>query len=218
MLKKVGRIVFFVGICFLALVFLLLLFPGLKEGFSWSEVPYLLAGIGILLAVGVLWWLAQGRSLRRSALGLLVLLVPTGIYSLVAGQHLWAHYQGARLADATHITSYQESFIEWPGFDGPVGLTIELTLEYPVGAKGLVYPPELRVGRALEISRNSLSATVTSGAGYFKDHHIDATVGPLTLLKNVLFQSYFPDRFADKRLDPSGTTRFVFHLYPGTVA
>ena len=49
----------------LALASLALLLPGLKEGFSFEEMPFLLAGAVVLAGVGVLWWYGTGRSLAR---------------------------------------------------------------------------------------------------------------------------------------------------------
>jgi hypothetical protein len=224
--KLVLRIVVFIALVAAAGVGFLLLFPGLKEGMSQEELPALIGGIGALLLLGLVWWLVCGRSLKLSILGWLVLALPTALGLSQAGQLIAADIQGRRLAAAVAIEAYQEAPILWPGFDGPVGLTIGFDLVHPTGVTALILPPEIRMAPELDIPRDKLNATQTSGSGYFKDYYLDQSVGDLTLLKAVLFQRLYENDSFERdyekwvsayQFTPGSRTHLVFHLLPGTI-
>ncbi|MDP6706876.1 MAG: hypothetical protein QF893_11080, partial [Alphaproteobacteria bacterium] len=122
------------------------------------------------------------------------------------------------LARSLSITEYRETMIEWPGFDGPVGVVVEIEVSHDSAPDGLVYAPEIRMGPIIEVPLDDAFATLTSGSGYFKDYHIDQEVGPLALLKAVLFRSRPARNQPPRRLDASGRSRFTFRLFPGTIA
>ena len=224
-MKLALRVFVFIGLVAVAALALLLLFPGLKEGGSQDEVPALLGGVALFLLLGLVWWLVCGRSLKLSALGWLVLALPTFLYLTQAGQLIAADWEGRRLTEAVGIENYEETPILWPGFDGPVGLTVSFDLVHPEGATALILPPEVRMGPALEIARDKLSFTRTGGSGYFKDSYMEEPVGDLALLKSVLFQRlYVNDSFEPKYkwnsgfdFAPGARTRLTFHLHPGTL-
>ena len=225
-MKLVLRCLVFVGLVAAAGLALLLLFPGLKEGMSQEELPALLGGTVALLLLGLLWWLVCGRSLKLSILGWLVLALPTAIGLSQAGRLVAANLQGLRLASLARIEDYKETPIVWPGFDGPVGLTISFDLVHPDDVSALILPPEIRMGPDLDIPRNELNSTRTGGSGYFKDNYLDRTVGDLTLLKTVLFQHLYVNDSVDQESEkwlsayhfaPGGRTRLTFHLLPGTI-
>ena len=180
------RIIVFIGLVAVAALALLLLLPGLKEGVSQEQVPALFGGVALFLLLGLVWWLVCGRSLKPSVLGWLVLALPTAAYLVQAGQLIAADLEGRRLAKAASIENYEETPILWPGFDGPVGLTVSFDLVHPEGITALILPPEIRMGPALEIARDKLSFTQTSGSGYFKDSYVEAPVGDLALLKSMV--------------------------------
>ena len=219
------------GLVFIALVVvagsaILMQLPALKEGLSQEDLPALAVGIGLFLLLGVLWWLVCGRSVKGSLLGWLVLAVPTAVYLVQAGQLVAADLQGRRLAEAVRIEGYEETPIRWPGFDGPVGLTVRFDLVHPEGVSGLILPPEIRMGPDLEIPRDRLNFTQTSGSGYFKDSYLEAPVGDLALLKSVLFQRLYANDSFERdyeqwvsafRFAPGPRTRLVFHLHPGAI-
>jgi hypothetical protein len=215
-MKTFGRLVLFALLCAVSAAALLLLFPGLKEGFSRSEIPLLLGVVAALFALGGLSWFAGGRGAWRRA-GLAVLMVP-GIVSLViVGRLVAAQLEGARLAERLKIENYREEPIRWDGFDGPVGVTVAFDLVHPAGSKGVIYPPQIRMGRFVEIPNGVLVSTRSSGGGYFKDHYLEEKVGPLALLKPVTFQELYEERFASRRFDPGRLTHLTYHLYPGTL-
>ncbi len=225
-MKWALRALVFIGLLAAAAAALLLLFPGLKEGVSQEELPALIGGLGLFVLLGLLWWLVCGRSLKLSLVGWLVLALPTAVGLAQAGRLIAANLQGLRLASDSGIEGYQETPIQWPGFDGPVGLTISFDLVHPEGVSALILPPEIRMGPDLDIPRDKLNPTQTAGSGYFKNYYLEKPVGDLTLLKTVLFQHlYANDSFGQDyekwvsayRLAPGGRTRLTFHLLPGTI-
>ncbi len=201
----------------IALASLALLLPGLKEGFSFGEMGLLLGGAVVLAGVGVLWWYGTGRSLARAAVGLAILALPFLASLWIAGQYTVARIGGLWLTSSTEITDYQETEIGWPGFDGPVGLRVDIELRHGIAPGGIVYSPEIRMGPSISVPLNKAFATLTSGGGYFKDYHLDREVGDLTLLKVVLFRDWPVGDKRPRRLDDSGRSRFSFHLFPGIV-
>jgi hypothetical protein len=54
----------------------------------------------------------------------------------------WSQEEGQRLAKAVSIEAYEEAPILWPGFDGPVGLTVGFDLFRPEGLTALILPPD----------------------------------------------------------------------------
>jgi hypothetical protein len=216
-MKTLGRILFFIAILIVSALSLLLLFPGMKEGLSWRETPFYFAGAAGLVVVGALWWLACGRSWLKAAVGWAVLAIPLYL-GLTAGVSLVAaHLRGQRLQSGASIENYRETPILWPGFAGPVGLTVSLDLIHPAGAQGRIYPPEIRMGPVLAIASDRLFASYTSGSGYFEDNYVDEDVGDLVLLKTVLHQSLHEPRRASTGFESGGRSRLTYHLYPGTL-
>ncbi len=225
-MKTLGLVLSYVVLVAVSAVGLVFLFPMMKEGTSLSELPILLAGMGLFVLLGALWWLARGRSLRKAAVAWMILAVPCLAYVALAGSLVTAYFGGLRLAKDVAIEDFSEAPIHWPGFDGPVGLTIQFELVHPGGISALILPPEIRMGPAIEVPRDVLSVSHTSGSGYFKDGYLDAPVGPLTLLKTALFQRIYVNDQAEQEyqswtsayeFEPGGRTRLTFHLHPGTI-
>jgi hypothetical protein len=212
-----ARIAFFLLLCLASAAGMFLLFPFLKEGSSQSELPLFLGAAGTLAVLAIAWWFVCGRSLGKTIVGCLVLALPFGLHLLQAALLVQADIEGRRLPDRIEITSYRESPILWPGFDGPVGLDIELEITHPDGTEGSIYAPEFRMGPPLAIPRDVAISTLTTGGGYFKDGYLDQPVGDLAILKSVLFQELYAERFANRRFEPGGLTRLTYHLYPGTL-
>lgn len=225
-MKLAFRILVFLGLVAASAVAIFINLPGLKEGVSQDDVPMLLGAVGILLLLGLLWWLVCGRSLKWSLAGWLVLALPTILNLHQAARLVLADWQGRRLAEAVRIEGYSEAPILWPGFDGPVGLTLRFDLIHPEGVSALILPPEIRMGPELEVPRDRLNSTQTGGSGYFKDLYLEAPVGDLALLKSVLFQRLYANQSFGRdyeqwvsafRFAPGPRTRLVFHLHPGAV-
>ena len=146
---------------------LVFLFPMMKEGTSLGELPLLLSGMGFFVLLGALWWLARGRSLRKAAVAWAILTVPCLTYAALAGSRITAYFDGLRLAKDVAIETFSEAPIHWPGFDGPVGLSIQFQLVHPDGISALILPPEIRMGPAIEVPHDVLSVSHTGGSGYF---------------------------------------------------
>ena len=211
------RIIFFLSLCMAAAIAMLLLFPGLKEGTSQSELPLYLGTAGGLAVFAFAWWFVCGKSRAKTIVGCLVLALPFGLHLLLTALLILANIEGRRLPGRVTITDYRETPIQWPGFDGPVGLDVELELTHPKGTKGVIYAPEIRMSPALTIPRSVAFSTLTSGGGYFKDGYLEQPVGDLAILKSVLFQELYPERFANRRFEPGERTRLTYHLFPGTL-
>jgi hypothetical protein len=225
-MKTLGLILSYGVLVVLSALGLLFLFPLMKEGASLGELPMLLGGLGLFVLTGALWWLARGRSVAKAAAAWVILAVPSIAYIGQAGALVTAYFGGLRLAQDVAIENFSEVPIHWPGFDGPVGVTISFDAVHPDRASALILPPEIRMGPALDIPRSVLSASRTSGSGYFKDYYLDQPVSPLTLLKTVLFQRLYVNRQAEQEyqnwtsaydFEAGGRTRLVYNLHPGTI-
>lgn len=225
-MKTFGRLLLFVAIVALSALGLLMLLPGMKEGVSWEETPFYVGGALGFPVLGVVWWYACGRSLAKAVPAWIVLALPTLGSAAIAFSLVTAYFEGQRLAGAVDIEGYSETPIRWPGFDGPVGLTVRFDLVHPTGLSALLLPPEVRMGPALDIPRNLLSSTQTGGSGYFKDTYLETPVGDLALLKTVLFQRHYVNDQAEQEyqnwtsaldFDADGRTAITYHLHPGIV-
>jgi hypothetical protein len=216
-MKRAARVLAFIVLCLSAAAGLVLLFPSAKEGYSWSDLPLLLGNAGALFGLAGLWWLIVGRSASRAAIGWVILAIPIVLTLTVIVLLLAARIEGARLAKAVRIEHYAEAPILWPGFDGPVGMEITITLRHPEGVDALIAPPEIRMAPVVDIPADRLYATRTNGAGYFKDHYLENKTGPIALLKSVLVQSLYAERFASRRFEAGEVTKLRYHLHPGTV-
>ena len=220
------RTVLFLVILGLAGFGLFMLLPLVKEGSSMDDLAVIGSVIAAALVLGLIWWLAVGRTLELALLGWGVLALPVAAHGAIAVSLLVAYYQGYRLATATEITDYHEEPIMWPGFDGPVGVTVTLGLAHPSGASAVIQPPEIRMGPKVDIKRQHLVASLRSGSGYFKDNYLEKPVGALVLLKPVLFQRVFRNEAARRSLyrwsasadfAAGERTALTYHLLPGTV-
>jgi hypothetical protein len=221
------RVLGFVLLLLAAAFAVLLSFPFLKEGSSWGEIPLYLGIAGACIAVGAVWWVVSGFSWRRALLGWLVLLVPITAHLSLVGGLVFDRFQGERDARRTAIAKYSEEPIAWPGFDGPVGLRIELELNHREDmTRRLIDPPEIRMGPELDIPYDKLSSTQTGGSGYFKDFYLEKKTGNLALLKTVLNQRLFENTSAESeylkwnasaRFNGDGTTRLTYFLLPGII-
>lgn len=217
-MKVFGRIVLLIVLCLAALAAAGMLLPLIKEGASWSDLPLILGAVAGLTALGAVWWWVSGNSLRRAAAGLVIVALPIAAHVLVGGGLIAGRLMGLLLPGQVSVVNYRETPIQWAGFDGPVGLELRFDLDQPFWAGGLVRAPEIRMGPFIDVPDDKLSATHTSGGGYFKDYYLKRQVGPLVVLKPVLFQKVHTPSHATKRLADESPTRLVYYLYPGTVA
>jgi hypothetical protein len=224
--RRFGLIALFAAIVAVSGVGLLVQFPGMKEGISQEELPFYFGGMVALAVLGAVWWLAVGRSVAKALPIWIILAIPTIGAGATAVSLIVAGFEGSRLARSVSIENFSETPIHWPGFDGPVGLTWRFELVHPARLSALILPPEIRMGPAVEIPRNLLSASRTTGSGYFKDGYLVTPVGPLALLKTVVFQRFYENHQARQeyqkwtsalRFDAAGRTQIVYNLHPGMV-
>lgn len=225
-MKTAARAVLLVVIVCASTLGVLALLPFAKEGSSWGDMPIFAAAIGTALLLGLVWWLAVGRSLPRALIGWAILLVPLIAHGAVVTSLVMARIDGQRLAETLRIVNYRENPIVWPGFDGPIGLEMSLELRHPSGTDARILPPEIRMGPTLHIPLDKLSASRRSGSGYFKNTYLEKPAGDLTLLKAVLFQRVFANpavRNPNYKWTPSAEftrsdrTAVTYFLLPGTV-
>jgi len=221
-----ARFVFGLAIVVLSALGLLGLLPFAKEGLSQDLVPAFLGGIAAFLVLGLLWWLAVRRSLLKALPLWIVLALPVLAYAAATVGLLWAQFNGSRIGKTARIENYSEAPIQWPGFQGPVGWRIAFDLRHPEDLRGLIVPPEVRMGPSVAIPRDRLAATRTNGSGTFKSSYLAEEYPPLALLKTVLFQRRHGTSgaaeaegawSAARRFDSSGRTALEYHLYPGVV-
>lgn len=64
-MKTFFRIVLLIIIICASVLSLFVLIPFVKEGSSWGDMPLFAGVIGAALALGLIWWLAVGRSVPR---------------------------------------------------------------------------------------------------------------------------------------------------------
>ena len=227
MLAQAVRGFFFAMMVVIALLGLAVLLPFLKEGYGRGELPLLAGGIGFYLILALIWWLAVRRRFGATLLGISILGLPALAYLLLAGDIVFNLMKGIYLASQIEITDYREDVIVWPGFDGPVGLRIDVMLEHPKGPDGLITGPELRMApnRDLEPGRGQASI-----AGYLREELTDGAEGAdgaLGLLRpsgrQGLYRNPQPasprDIWTSQSYFSAGaTTRLTYWLFPGTVA
>ncbi|MGI9465203.1 MAG: hypothetical protein ACR2OM_14760 [Aestuariivirgaceae bacterium] len=220
------RVFLFLAILCASVFGLLLYLPFGKEGAAWNDLPIFIGVSSSALVLAFIWWTAVGFSLRKALIAWPVLFLPFAAHGLTAIGLLYERFVASRLPQQLTVTSYKEEPIIWPGFDGPVGYRVTFDLDHPTGLDRLINPPEIRMGPPVDIPYASLSATQTSGSGYFKDTHLDKKTGNMALLKTVLFQRHFEnpagrydiDKWSSHvRFNPLGKTRLTYNLLPGIV-
>jgi hypothetical protein len=183
-----GRIAGLLLVAVLSAGALLFLLPGLKEGFDASDLPMLGTGAAGLLVAAAVWLRLSGGAIR--VLGMLVLAGPLCAYLFVPAKLLLNVWKGRHLAARTRITEFRATPIEWPGFDGPIGLRLEVGVDRPDGLAGNLFPPKIGAGGA-----------PLTGEGYFRYYQPHLGEPP------------FPPRAAPYTFPP----RLVYDLYPSSV-
>jgi hypothetical protein len=178
------------------------LFPWLKEGHDVDELP-LFAGmtIGLALLAFVAWKALRARPPLLAA-GLLGLLLPLAAYGLLTLDILWDEWRGRSLARGARIVSVREAPIEWAGFDGPVGLRLEIELEHQVRLEGNLYPPKLRMGDVAVPGRRDYFGRMFGGS-------------EAAFLHQPVFQ--FAGRWNEQPSLQGSPARLSYDLYPWKV-
>ena len=219
-MKLAGAILVFVLICAISAWLFLASVPALVHRVT-PELDQTLLILAGLLALAIIWWFVSSRRWTIALVGWLILAVPFSAHALWQGTTLLADRKGVSLSRVMTVENFRETPIFWDGFEGPVGVTIELDLVHPLGLDGLVFTPQIRMAPVYDIAAEDLQSTRTFSGGYFRDWYISEKVGDLTLLKPVLFQNLYKDNPPDHdidNLDASGRTHLVYHLHPGTVS
>jgi len=199
------------GTVLLALAALFFLLPGLKEGFSRAELPYYAGAAASMALLAGIWWFATGRRLAYAAPPLAVLAVPLLAYLALIADFALAAHEARRFANSVKIVGYTEQRIQWPGFDGPVGVRLTLELSHGVPPGGVLYAPELSMA-PLGATEGGIYHRLIVGSGYAGN--ADGPDAPVTLLKEVLFR--VPPRTAPP-LDDGGRSSLTYDLLPGIV-
>jgi hypothetical protein len=149
------RIALVVVLLALAVLSLLFLLPSLKEGYDVEELALFGAVLlGLIALVGLAWLGLRGKP-ALLAVSLAGLSLPLVAYSLLVADIAVDEWRGRQLSRSVRILSLRETPIEWPGFDGPVGVRLEIELQHEVRIPGNLYAPKLRMaGPALPTRRD----------------------------------------------------------------
>ncbi len=86
-MKTFFRVVLLIIIICASVLSLFVLMPFAKEGSSWGDMPLFAGTVGAALGLGLIWWLAVGRSVpRRGSRGGYFSDAVIGTESAVAGR------------------------------------------------------------------------------------------------------------------------------------
>jgi hypothetical protein len=220
------RALLLVVILCLAILAVLAFIPFGKEGSSRSDAFIMLGVVGGAFVLAFIWWLAVGRSLKKALIGWVILLMPTFMHGGTALMLLLAIFEESRFQQSVRIENYREKPIQWPGFDGPIGLELSFDLRHPAGSNVMLLPPEIHMGPDLRLTHDTLTASLTGGSGYLKNYYLSEPLGDLVLLKPVMFQRVFKNPTGDAStgfisssapLKSGDVTGLTYHLLPGIV-
>lgn len=198
-LPTIVRVLLFLLIYIGSAVALFCLLPLLKEGYDIEHLPFF-AGVagGLLLTVWIWLRLGTGR-LRSVGVGLLILALAP--YLFLCGKLVVNEWRGRHIGRQIRITRLNAHPIEWPNFDGPVGVRLEIELEHPV-IKGILHSPNIAMTGRLSLSRRD----------HFYWFFQDCKLG---FLASPLFNPLSLDAVAP--FEQPRPTLVVYDLYPGTV-
>lgn len=193
------RILLFLLICVGSVVALFCLLPWLKKGYDIEQLPFF-AGVagGLLLTVWI--WRRFGTGWLRPV-GICLLLMALAPYLLLCGKLVVDEWRGRRIERQIRITQLSARPIEWPDFDGPVGIRLEVELEHPV-IKGILHPPKIAMTERQSLSRKDHFYR------FFQDYKRAFLASPLS-------DSLSLDAFSP--FDQPRPIRVVYDLYPGIV-
>lgn len=170
-----------------------------------------LAGAGLYLALLVVWYRLHRnfRSLevagRRIFIAGLFLVMLPGLYYLASGAE--RAYDLVRLAlfrSNVNIAGYSEEVIRWEGFDKPVGVRVQIQLEYPFALPGKLRHPRILVG-------GDTSSLDRSVAAYW-EHCLE----PLEKQVGCMSFPLWPMRPLPQ-LVTGGGAELVYELYPSNL-
>jgi len=224
--RRLLQVILFLIIVIFAAGAVFAMLPLAKEGTDFTDLPAFLGVAVTALVLAALWWLAVRHSLRKSLVPWIILAIPLMMHAGMAYRLIAGRLEAQRFEETAKISDYGETPIEWPGFDGPVGLRISFKLHHEPLSRALILPPEIRMAPSVSIPRDKLHASQTSGAGYFKDTFLPAPQPPYALLKSVLFQRVFENALVSNpnhkwlssiSLRSGTTTELTFNLLPGTI-
>lgn len=116
---------------------LLFLLPSLKEGYDRDELAQF-AALVACLAVPAAWSWRAGH--RASAV---IAAIPLLAYLLLTGQLLVNLIRGWYIESRTEIIALSEQPIVWPGFDGPVGIRLNINIRSPSSPRGNLLSPKI---------------------------------------------------------------------------
>ena len=144
------RILLLLIVVLIAAAALFALLPWVKEGYDLADLPHFIGMAAGLAIVAGLWW-RVGRGGVRIA-GLVALALPLFVYTDLSLRLAFNFWYGRRLESQTHISSLQATPIAWPGFEGPVGVRIEMELAHPTGLNVRLFPPKIAMTGLRELT------------------------------------------------------------------
>lgn len=155
------KIVVFILICAAVVLAALgvVLFPVREPG-----TAALRAFLAILLFAGLAYtWYRLNRRVPTEpqfyVAGLVLVLLPLAWFLFSAGTNGYVYGKILLFDRQLSLENYSEEPIVWDGFDGPVGLRVQLELKHPVAIEGYLRNPKLLLGNAavpaLETPRKS---------------------------------------------------------------
>lgn len=179
-----------------------------KEGFGQEDLPLCAAGLLVLAGAGTAWWLLCRRVVPPASgplfgVGVGVLVLPALLYTMFGVRTAINTVRGAWLSRHASLTSYRETPITWPGFDGPVGLALELDLHVPARLEGNLLAPRVALGGPAGFTARDYFSTLF--------YRLEGRV-----LTQPVFQAVDPV-VERSRLASGGPVHLVYRLYPGYV-
>ena len=213
-----ARSIFFT-ILFLVLVAatlfgLLMLFVAGKEG---SETLDLALGVGLSIALLVIWWSLSKFFITRYQKGLslggrVILSLIAIVYTITTIPYIISYFKGPLLAKEIRIANFKETPIIWPGFDGPVGIRFDFDLLHPK-IDGNLLRPIIWMGPQKKMQLDWLYS--------FDQYYLYAGVYPGRNSNTQLRLRVSPYPLApyrSGRLDGQVAPRKSYELYPATVS
>ena len=174
------------------------LLPWVKEGYDLTDLPHFIGMAAGLAIVAWLWW-RVGRGGVRIA-GLVALALPLFVYTDLSLRLAFNFWYGRRLESQTHIPSLQATPIVRSGFDGPVGVRIEMELTHPTGLDVTLLPPKIAMTELRELTAKEYFSFLS-----------------ITQRESLAVPLYPVGREPPRDVLRDSPTRLVYELYPATI-
>jgi hypothetical protein len=174
---------------------------------------YYLVNLGFLFLT-IFWWklapLFEGRYNRvisYIAKGVVTCVLIS--YTLITSSAALGFFQGVYYKNKMSLENFKETFIEWPGFESPVGLHLEMDLVHPINMTGQFNKPFLWLG---EFKKQFYWGIIEAGLQYYFG---ESSQSPYPATRHLQFMKSGSTKYMVNRL--SKTTRrthLVYDVYP----